>query len=152
MGTLPIMAFLAGSAIAIQATMNAQLGVLLKNSVMATSIAFLFSCLFTLLTLVTTTKTYPLMLDIRSVPFYLWFTGGILSAFGVSMFYYLIPKMGVGSMMSYALTGQIIIAVIASHYGWFNQPLKPITTIKLIGAISLIIGVVLLNMDSNYEH
>ncbi len=48
-------------------------------------------------------------------------------------------------MMSYALTGQLLIALLASHFGWFNLPIKSIDTIKTIGAILLIIGVVFIN-------
>ena len=65
------------------------------------------------------------------------------------MFYYLIPKMGVGSMMSYALSGQIIIAVLASHFGWFDLPVKPLSLVKLLGAATLIFGVFLLNLEPN---
>jgi len=92
------------------------------------------------------------MAEIKSVPLYLWFSGGALSAFGVSIFYYLIPKMGVGSMMSYALSGQILIAIIASHFGWFDLPVKPINIIKVSGAISLVIGVLLLNWEPSYAY
>ncbi|GAA6133943.1 DMT family transporter [Oceaniserpentilla sp. 4NH20-0058] len=147
MSYLPLLALVAGAAIAIQATMNAQLGVLLKSSMLGTSIAFLFSCIFTISAVMLSTKKYPQIVDIRSVPLYLWFSGGALSAFGVGMFYYLIPKMGVASMMSYALSGQILIAVIASHFGWFNLPVKSIDFIKLSGTVSLIVGVLLLNWE-----
>ena len=41
MSYLSLYALAAGAAIALQATMNAQLGVLLKSSITATSIAFL---------------------------------------------------------------------------------------------------------------
>ena len=109
MGYWPVLALVAGAAIAIQATMNAQLGVLLKSTMLGTGVAFLFSCVFTVLVMVLSTKQYPQIADIKSVPLYLWFSGGALSAFGVGIFYYLIPKMGVGSMMSYALSGQILI-------------------------------------------
>ncbi|BFM22132.1 DMT family transporter [Gilvimarinus japonicus] len=145
MGYWPVLALVAGAAIAIQATMNAQLGVLLKSTMLGTGVAFLFSCVFTVLVMVLSTKQYPQIADIKSVPLYLWFSGGALSAFGVGIFYYLIPKMGVGSMMSYALSGQILIAVIASHFGWFNLPVKPLDAIKVFGVISLIIGVLLIN-------
>jgi transporter family-2 protein len=70
----------------------------------------------------------------------------------VGMFYSLIPKMGVGSMMSYALSGQILIAVITSHFGRFELPVRPITTLKVVGVISLITGVLLLNWEPNYAH
>ena len=157
MSYLSLMAVVAGAAIAIQATMNAKLGVLLKSAMMGTSVAFFVSCVFAVSAMVVSatvfsTKQVPQMVDIKSVPVYLWFSGGALSAFGVGMFYYLIPKMGVGSMMSYALSGQILIAIIASHFGWFELPVKPITSLKIAGAFSLVIGVLLLNWESNYAH
>ena len=149
---LSFLALAAGAAIAIQATMNSQLGVLLKSSMMGTTIAFLFSLIFTISAMLISAKSYPNLDEVKSVPLYLWFTGGALSAFGVGMFYYLIPKMGVGSMMSYALSGQILIAIIASHLGWFDLPVKPINTVKITGVILLIVGVLLINWESTYAH
>lgn len=152
MSFLPLLALAAGTAISIQATMNTKLGVILKSSMMGTSIAFLMSFIFTVSAMLLLTRQYPNLSEIKSVPIYLWFTGGALSAFGVGMFYYLIPKMGVGSMMSYALSGQIIIAIIASHFGWFDLPIKPINSVKLIGALVLIVGVLLINWETSYAH
>jgi transporter family-2 protein len=150
MSLFSLLALAAGAAIAVQATMNAKLGVLLKSSTIGTSVAFLFALIFTVLAMLVSIKQYPNLAEIKSVPFYLWFSGGALSAFGVGMFYYLIPKMGVGSMMSYALSGQILIAIIASHLGWFDLPSKPINSFKVIGTILLISGVLLINWESSY--
>lgn len=152
MNNLAVLALTAGASIAIQATMNARLGVLLKSSMMATSIAFLFGCILTIFIMILWSKPTLQLAEIKSVPLYLWFSGGALSAFGVGMFYYLIPKMGMGSMMSYALAGQILVAIIASHFGWFELPVKPITFIKVIGAILLVISVFLINWESGYGH
>lgn len=152
MSYLSLLALVAGAAIAMQATMNSHLGVLLKSPMLSTSIAFLVSSLFALSAVLLSTKQYPPMLEIKAVPLYLWFSGGALSAFGVGMFYYLIPKMGVGSVMSYALSGQILIAVIASHFGWFEMPIKPLNAIKVSGAIALIVGVLLLNWEPVHAH
>ena len=147
MSYLSLLALLAGAAIATQATMNAKLGVLLNNSLIGTTIAFSFSCIFTLVAASASTKHYPQLQTMQSVPIYLWFSGGALSAFGVAMFYYLIPKMGVGSMMSYALTGQIVIAIIASHFGWFDLPVKQINIVKSAGVVALIVGILLINWE-----
>lgn len=144
MNLLPLLALAAGAAIATQASMNARLGVLLKSAILGTSIAFFMSFIFTLIIMVITTKQYPALAEVKSVPLYLWFSG-VLSAFGVGMFYYLIPKMGVGNTMSYALTGQILIAIVISHFGWFDLPIKPIDTIKTAGTVLLITGVLLIN-------
>jgi transporter family-2 protein len=137
--------------------MNAKLGVLLKSAMMGTSVAFFVSCVFAVLAMlisatVFSTKQVPQMADIKSVPVYLWFSGGALSAFGVGRFYYLIPNMGVGSMMSYALSGQILIAIVASHFGWFELPVKPITLLKMVGVLSLVTGVLILNWEPRYAH
>jgi len=147
MGYLALLALIAGAAIAAQASMNAQLGVLLKNPLIGTIIAFTCSAIFTLVAVIASTRHYPQAEVISSVPIYLWFTGGALSAFGVGMIYYLIPKMGVGPMMSYALTGQILVAIIASHFGWFDLPIKQLSGLKFIGLVAMINGIVLINWE-----
>lgn len=144
---LSILAFIAGAAITTQASMNAQLGVLLRSSLVGTAIAFVFSSLFTLVAVIVTTKDYPQLTTIQAIPIYLWFTGGALAAFGVGMYYFLIPKMGVGPMMSYALAGQLLLAVVASHLGWFGMPVKQIDFIKFLGILALIAGVILINIE-----
>jgi len=147
-----LLALVAGAAIAVQAALNAKLGVLLNSSMLSTSIAFFLSCLFTVIAMILFTRPYPQSADIKSVPFYLWFSGAALSAFGVGLFYYLIPKMGVGSMMSYALTGQLLIAVAVSHFGWYGMPVKSIDALKCVGLVSLLAGVFLLNWESHHAN
>jgi len=139
-------ALLAGAAIALQAAMNARLGVLLNSSIAATATAFFFSCLIMVAAYSLTSENLISTSTIKSVPWYLWF-GGLFSAFGVGMFYFLIPKMGVGPMMSLALTGQLIIAITSSHYGFFNLPIQPINPLKIVGVVLLIVGIVLINKE-----
>lgn len=144
---LSFLAFIAGAAITAQASINAQLGVLLKSSLIGTTVAFVSSSLFTLVAVIVTTKNYPQLATVQTIPIYLWFSGGALAAFGVGMYYFLIPKMGVGPMMSYALAGQILLAIVASHFGWFNLPVKQIDFMKSTGIIALIAGVILINFE-----
>jgi transporter family-2 protein len=147
MSYLALLALMAGAAISVQASMNAQLGVLLKSPLIGTTVAFSFSCLFTLAAVIASTRHYPQADAIRSVPVYLWFTGGALSALGVGLFYYLIPKMGIGPMMSYALAGQIVIAMIVSHFGWFELPVRPLNAARFAGLVALINGIILINWE-----
>lgn len=146
MAYLPLLALAAGAAIGVQASVNAQLGVLLRSSQLGTVVAFATSLLISLLALLVSTRQYPQLESIQAVPFYLWF-GGVLSAFGVGMFYFLIPRMGVGPMMSYALTGQILVAVAASHFGWFDLPGKPINPTRALGVSALVVGILLINWE-----
>jgi transporter family-2 protein len=166
------LAFLAGACIAIQAAMNAQLGQIFHNSLLATSYAFFTS--FLLVTAIilycSVTEhvitqplkvehsaveqdiskhrviTWPLSKDIKQVPWYLWLSF-VFSVIGVGSFYFLIPKIGVGSVMSYALTGQIIIAMLISHFGLFDSPAKMLSLSKLIGTLLLVVGIILINRE-----
>lgn len=140
------LALLAGAAIGIQAGMNAQLGILLKSPLLSAAIAFIVACGCVLLVVMITTRQLPSLASIQAVPLYLWFSGAI-SAFGVASFYFLIPHMGVGPMMSYALTGQLLIAMLVSHFGWFDLPLKPISLTKIFGVIAMVAGIVLINRE-----
>ena len=74
-----------------------------------------------------------------------------MSAFGVATFYFLIPKMGVGNMMAYALTGQILVAATLSHFGLFGLPEINLNMSKLMGAALMVIGLYLLNIDINKD-
>ena len=142
---LPLLALLAGSAIAVQASMNAHLGVLLRNSLFGTAVAFCVSSIFTLIAIVVTTKHYPSLATIKAVPYYMWFTGAAFSSLGVSLFYFLIPRLGIGPTMSFALTAQIIVAVVASHFGWFDLPQRSINGTRLSGIVALLSGIYLIN-------
>ncbi len=132
---------------ALQAGFNAQLGTLLGNAQLAAVVAFFCSLFFAVITLMYINQPFPSFVTVKTVPIYLWFAGGLLSAVGISLVYFLIPKMGMGVMMPYFLVGQLVMAVIAGHLGWFNMPIKPITLHKILGLIALVIGIMLINKE-----
>lgn len=150
MSFLWFLALFSGSCIAIQAAMNAKLGQLLNNTLLATSYAFFSSFLLVIIiTFLVNTKgitTQWQQIPFSIVPWYLWLSC-VLSVFGVGSMYWLIPKMGVGSVMSYALTGQLVLAMVISHFGLFESPQKLISVTKLIGSLLLIIGIILINKE-----
>lgn len=143
--TLSLIAFVAGIAMTTQASMNARLGALVNNALFATSVAFLSSFIFISLILFLFSKKLPELHTIKTIPIYLWFAGGLLSSFGVATFYWLIPKIGVSSLITFALSGQLVAAMISSHFGWFQLPQSPITATKLAGLACLLVGVILSN-------
>ena len=142
-----LLALFAGAAIATQATMNAKLGVFLHHSIWGATVAFGVRCIATLVISFAVAPPIPAWHTIQSVPLYLWFSGGVLAAVGVGLLYFLIPKAGVGTVMSYALAGQLLIAVVSSHYGWFDLPTKPINMVRIVGVLALLLGMLLINQD-----
>jgi transporter family-2 protein len=140
-----LLALFAGAAIATQAGLNASLGKQLGSPLFATVVAFGAGLGFTLLATLAVARQMPAAVAVRAVPSYLWFTGRLFSAFAIVSFYWLIPRMGIGATMSFTLTGQLLLALVAGHYGWFQLPLAPLSPMKMTGAATLLVGVVLVN-------
>jgi len=138
-------AFVGGVFLAMQGGLNAQLGVLLKNPLLASVVAFVSSSMFAIIIVVFSVKTFPTTNQLKEIPFYLWFTGGLFSVLGISIYYYTIPKLGVSTMISFGLCGQLILAVIAGHYGWLNLPIEPISFKRVAGLVAMITGIFLIN-------
>lgn len=143
---ISILAFTGGVALAAQSGLNSQLGVGLKNPLLASVIAFLASSLFALVFVFILVKDFPSFTQIKGIPIYLWFTGGLLSVVGIGLYLYTIPKLGISTMISIGLCGQLIFAAIAGHFGWLNLPIEPITLKKCLGIIAMISGILITNL------
>ncbi|GET31420.1 hypothetical protein PbJCM13498_02830 [Prolixibacter bellariivorans] len=143
---LPLLAFVGGIFLAIQGSLNAHLGVLLKNPLLASVTAFFSSMIFAVTFLLLSAKEMPAWNDIRQIPSYLWVAGGFFSVLGISIYYYTIPRLGVSTMISLGLCGQLLFAVIAGHFGWFDLPTEPITIKRILGVLSMITGILLINL------
>ncbi len=70
-------------------------------------------------------------------------TAGAMGASLVFGIAYLIPRVGAGPFTYALLAGQIISAMVLSHYGWLGSPKQPITPMGIAGVVVLVIGVIL---------
>ena len=143
--SLYIVAIIGGAFLAIQGGLNSYLGVLLKNPMIATFVAFFSSTIFAFVFFLGI-KNPPTWVEMKQIPTYLWFTGGLFSVLGISLYYYIIPKLGISTMISLGLFGQIAFSVIAGHFGWLNLPMEPITLKRGLGLIIMMSGIILINI------
>lgn len=143
---LYLLAFIGGMSLAIQGGFNAQLGVLLKNPFLASLVAYSMSTLFALSYLLIEQKSLPSKEIVSSVPSYLWLIGGLFSMIGISLYYYIIPKIGIAKLFTFGLTGQMVFVMIAGYFGWFNLPTDVLTLQKIIGLVLLIFAVALITL------
>lgn len=137
---LILLALTGGVLLAVQGGFNARLGVLLSSPLLASTVAFVFSTLFALVSLIATTKQLPALDVVRSVPLYLWFTGAIFSVVGISIYYYTIPRLGISTMITVGLFGQLLFSAIAGHFGFFGMPVEPLDFKKILGLICMVVG------------
>jgi transporter family-2 protein len=70
-------------------------------------------------------------------------TAGAMGASLVFGIAYLIPRVGAGPFTYALLAGQIVSAMVLSHYGWLGSPKQPITPMGILGVVVMVIGIVL---------
>jgi transporter family-2 protein len=143
--TLIILALIGGIFLAMQGGLNAQLGVLLRSPLLASLVAYFFSTSIALVAVALSIKSMPTIQQLKEIPYHLWFSGAVFSVIGISLYYYTIPKLGISTMISLGLFGQLIFSVIAGHFGWFGLPTEPIEYKKIMGVSAMIIGILLIN-------
>jgi len=67
-------------------------------------------------------------------------TAGILGASLVFAIAWLIPRVGAGPVMITLLAGQVIGGLIMSHFGWLGSPVEPVTWMKILGVLVMVVG------------
>src|SRR3954466_13832 len=70
-------------------------------------------------------------------------TAGAIGASLVFCIAWLIPQIGAGPFTLTLLAGQIVSAMVISHYGWLGSPVQPMAAKSLVGALIMFVGVVL---------
>ncbi len=143
---LSLLAVLGGVFLAAQGGFNSNLAVLLKNPLLASVAAFFSSTIFAVTFVLLSSKSSPNWTEVKQIPLYLWFTGGLFSVMGISLYYYTIPKLGISTMISLGLFGQLAFSIVAGHFGWLNLPVEPITFKRGAGFVILISGIILINI------
>jgi len=111
------------------------------GSPLTASITFYIVALITSLLLFAIFGESETIYKINSVPLYLYLTG-FISAFIVLSITFLIPILGARKLVILSLTGQLLMAMIVSHFGVLESPLDPINLKKIIGALLLIMGAI----------
>ena len=70
-------------------------------------------------------------------------TAGAMGASLVFGIAWLIPQIGAGPMTLMLLAGQILSAMVLSHFGWLGSPVQPVTTMNMVGALIMVAGIFL---------
>jgi transporter family-2 protein len=73
-------------------------------------------------------------------------TAGILGASLVFAIAWLIPRVGAGPVMITLLAGQVIGGLIMSHFGWLGSPVEPVTWMKILGVLVMVVGAAMATM------
>jgi len=132
-----------GAAIAVQSGVNNSLNTFLKNPVLSATVSFTGGAILLIALSVITRAKIPSTEVLKSIP--LWqLTGGFFGAFLVSVIIIASPKLGIAPFFAIMIAGQLITAMILDHYGLIGFSVQPINWYKILGAVFLVAGAILI--------
>jgi transporter family-2 protein len=139
---LPVLLVIfAGGMIAVQAPTNAMLAKAGGSPVLAALISFAVGTI-ALFTAWLAGGSRPTPSSFAGLPWYAWL-GGLYGATYVAVAAYAAPKIGLASLITIGIAGQIAMALWLDHIGALGLPREPVSLGRLIGAAFVVAGVVL---------
>jgi bacterial/archaeal transporter family-2 protein len=137
-----MMALALGAVLPIQAAINARLAKTAGNPVMAAFVSFAVGTIALMLFLILSGQFQFRFVSSQS-PWWIW-TGGLLGTFFVAGIVVLLPRLGVVLSFTLVLAGQMFVAILFDQFGWLGVAIKEISPGKIVGAVLLIAGVLLI--------
>jgi len=133
---------LIGFSFASQAGVNAQLRTALSNPVQAAFISFLIGTIILGVIALVQGDTWFKPNTLALIPWWAWL-GGVFGAFNIALSVFLAPKLGAMVLAISIVVGQIVASLFLDQNGWLGYPKIDITMNRLIGAVFVVIGLVL---------
>lgn len=140
---LIVLAVAAGMTAPVQAAINAHLRTFLLSAYAASFVSFVVGTLGLALLLLLRREAVPLGAALAAAPWWAW-SGGFIGAFFVTVSVVAAPRLGAATMMALFVTGQMIGGLIMDHYAMLGFPHAPATPMRIVGAVLLVAGVVLI--------
>lgn len=136
-----VVVFVAGGLVATQAGINAQLARALTSPLLAATVSFVVGTLALGICAVGI-RQWPDRAAVAGAPWWAW-TGGLLGAFFVVVTAALARRMGAGTLISTAIAGQMVFALVLDHYGLAGFEQRSAGFWRFVGAAMLIAGTIL---------
>ncbi|MBK5339860.1 DMT family transporter [Pseudomonas sp. TH49] len=140
---LLLLAAFAGAVVPFQSAINSNLARGLGHPLWATLASLLVSVLVLLPVILALRLPLPSLGFISKAPLWMW-AGGAFGVCFVALAVMLLPKLGASGFVALALAGQVIASMLLDHFGLFGLLEKQLTLSRVLGALLLIGGVVLI--------
>jgi len=114
-----------------------------ENVILAALVSFAVGTLALLMVVLVFRVPWPGIGKIASLPWWLW-TGGLMGAFLVAATVAAAPILGAATMIGFMVAGQMVASLFLDHWGLVGYPAHPINVPRIIGAILLVSGVIIL--------
>ncbi len=135
-------ALCAGAALPLQALINARLAKLVGGPVWAATISFLVGTMALLLFQTVSRVDAPALTRAAAAPPWVWL-GGVLGAVYVTGATMSVPRLGAAALVALVVFAQMMASLVLDHFSVLLPEPQPITLLRVLGAVLLVIGVVL---------
>ena len=130
-----------------QSAINGKLGGVLESSIIAATVSFVVGTIILLIYVGAVERSFgkvSLALGSRR-PWWIWL-GGIFGAFMVFGNAYLVPLIGTGALIIFALLGQMGTSLMVDKYGLLGAVRKEILRVQYLGILVMLAGVILIKI------
>jgi len=139
-----LLVFVAGAMIALQAPTNAMLARAGGSPVLAALLSFVVGTIG-LLAVWLASGNRPRTSAFAGLPWYAW-VGGLYGALFVAVAAYAAPRIGLATLITIGIAGQIVMAMWLDQIGALGLPRDPASLTRLAGALLVVVGVVLVRV------
>ena len=136
-----LLVLLAGAMVALQAPTNVMLAKAGGSPVLAALISFAVGTA-SLFVVWLASGHRPGMAPFGALPWYAW-VGGVYGAVYVAIAAYAAPRLGLASLITIGIAGQILMALCLDHVGALGLMRQPLSAMRVVGALLVVAGVVL---------
>jgi len=141
---LMFLTLLTGALLPIQAILNTRLGKQTGGPLMGSLLSFIVGLICLLvLNLVTNTSAVVNLKPATVMPWYIWL-GGFLGAIFVGYITWVNQQQGVALTFALVVSGQVFCSLVIDHFGLLGSAVRTITLEKILGAVLIIAGIVLI--------
>ena len=138
------LAIAAGAGLAFQAVINSRLRTVLDSALWAATVQVLVGLVMLAAVVAIAREPMPGG-SISRVPWWAW-TGGLLGSFYVLTAIVTTVPLGAALTVAAIVVGQTLAALVIDHYGWFGLEVQRLSPVRLLGALMLVGGVVLMRV------
>jgi len=137
-----LVCLLAGALMPLQAGVNAQLARWVGHPVTASLVSFAVGTLALFAYSAATRPPLPGLAALAAAPWWVW-AGGLLGSVFVTAAAAFAPRLGAATFISVTIAGQVLVSILLDHFGSIGFAARPVTPLRLLGALLLIGGVLL---------
>lgn len=133
----------AGASVALQQVLNANLRSQLQSPWWAGFVSYFLGAIIMLVAGLSTSPPH-LSSTAFSAGYLISWTGGIFGAIFIATGIIMVPRLGTATMLALVVVGQMIASLMLDHFGLLGLAPHPVTPKRIVGAILLILGVVVI--------